>query len=289
MSSNDRPMLGIALIVLAMLVVPIQDGIAKYLTAYYPVSEIVWGRFWAHILILSPFILWRYGPRALKPKQWGLQILRGVFMLGSTFFFFAAVKRMPMADTLALVFFYPFVVTGLSSLLLNEKVGIRRWSAVTVGFIGTLIIIRPGSDVFDPWSLFALCGGSSYALYLITTRKLSGSAPPLVTLWYTAAFGAVAMSFVAPFEWVTPTPEHAGLMVFMGANAIVAHFMLIKALDYAPASLLAPFGYTELVMATAIGYFWFGDFPDHWTWVGAAIIVGSGIYISVRESRLRKA
>jgi len=276
---------GILLIVLAMTIVPIMDGLAKLLSARYPVLEIVWARYFFHLLYLLPIVVIRYGSAALLPRHPSLQVLRGGLLLVSTFLFFAALSHMPIADALALVFISPLIVTALSTVLLGEKVGPRRWVAVLVGFIGALIIIRPGFTTVDTGTMMALGAGVIYAFYMLATRKLSGTAPPLVTLTYTALLGAVVMSIIVPFGWITPNPFDLFMMAAMGGCAAAGHFLLIKAFEYAPASVLAPFGYTEIIMATAIGYVLFGDFPDYWTWIGIAVISSSGIYISLRERR----
>jgi drug/metabolite transporter (DMT)-like permease len=276
---------GILLMLLAMTIIPIMDGLAKLLTADYPIAEVVWGRYFFHLLYLLPVVIFRYGPSALLPRHMGLQIIRGGLLLSSTIFFFAAIAKMPLADTLALVFIYPIIVTALSSILLGEKVGSRRWVAVLVGFLGALVIIRPGFNNIDPGTIYAIAAGAIYGLYVVATRKLSGSAPPLVTLTFTALLGALIMSAWVPFEWVAPNSFGWSLMAAMGACAALGHFLLIKALDHAPASVLAPFGYSEIIMATIIGFVVFGDFPDAITWLGVGVITSSGIYISLRERK----
>jgi drug/metabolite transporter (DMT)-like permease len=169
--------------------------------------------------------------------------------------------------------------------MLGERVGIRRWLAVAAGFLGALIILRPGFGVMQMGSLLALGAGCSFAFYTLLTRKLSGSAPPLVTLAYTAVTGMMVMSVAVLPDWITPPPEDLVMMAAIGAVAASGHFLLIRAFDHAPASLLAPYSYSEIVMATAVGWLIFGDFPDGWTWAGIAVIVSSGIYISWRERR----
>jgi drug/metabolite transporter (DMT)-like permease len=169
--------------------------------------------------------------------------------------------------------------------MLGERVGIRRWLAVAAGFLGALIILRPGFEVVQMGSLFALAAGCSFAFYTLLTRKLSGSAPPLVTLTYTAVTGMVVMSIAVLPDWITPPPVDLIMMAAIGAVAAGGHFLLIRAFDHAPASLLAPYSYSEIVMATAVGWFIFGDFPDGWTWTGISVIIASGIYISWRERR----
>ncbi|MDP6109340.1 MAG: DMT family transporter, partial [Rhodospirillales bacterium] len=246
---------------------------------------IVWARYFFHLLYLLPIVVLRYGPSALMPRFPGLQIIRGGFLLLSTILFFTAISLMPIADALALFFVSPLIVTALSPVLLGENVGFRRWIAVSIGFIGALIIIRPGMTVINTGTLLALGAGTIYALYMVATRKLSGSAPPLVTLTFTAILGTVAMSAAVPFQWITPDAVDLLMMAAMGGCAALGHYLLIKAFDHAPASVLAPFGYSKIVMATVIGFFFFGDFPNTWTWVGVGVIIASGVYISLREGR----
>ncbi len=194
----EHPLRGIAFVVLAMCLVPFMDGIAKHLSASYAVGQIVWARYFFHLVLLLPFVRWRYGGRALNPPRPRLQILRGGLMLGATILFFAAIARIPLADATALVFISPLVVTALSPWLLGERVGARRWSAVTVGFLGACIVIRPGAGLLDWGGLLAVAAGVVYACFLILTRKLAGSAPATVTLAHTALVGALVMSLALP-------------------------------------------------------------------------------------------
>ncbi len=283
----DRPLAGILLLVAAMAVVPGPDAIAKQLGATYSTLEVAWGRFFFHFILLVPIVLWRYGAAGLWPPRPVLQLVRGAFLLAATIFFFAALKALPMADNLAIFFVSPMVVTILSAVVLKEKVGIRRWSAVAVGFIGAALIIRPGGDLWQVGALFALGAAVSYAFYAILTRRLSRTAPPLVTLAYTALIGAAATSAAMPFVWIAPSAPDLALMVAMGVIAAFCHYLIIRAYEQAPASLLAPYGYAEIVTATALGYVVFGDFPDRWTWVGIAVVISGGVYTSFRERRVR--
>ena len=284
-AAEDSPAKGIVLMLAAMAVVPVMDGVAKHLSASFPVLQVVWARYFFHLLILFPVVLWRHGAGALLLRRPWLQLIRGGFLLGSTILFFAAIAVMPIADALALVFVAPLVVTALSPVVLGERVGVRRWSAVSVGFIGVLVIVRPGLSVFHPGMLLALGAGTIYAFYSLATRRLSGSAPPLVTLAYTALLGAVVMSAAVPAVWITPAATDFAWMALMGALAAGGHFLIIKSFEHAEASLLAPLGYSEIVMATVVGYLAFGDFPDFWTWVGVVIVIASGVYVSLRERK----
>lgn len=286
---EDNPVMAVALILVAMAVVPCMDGIAKYLSRDYSVVQIVWARYFFHLLLLFPLLLLRFPLAVLRPKRTALQILRGGLLLLSTIFFFAAISVIPLADAIALVFISPLVVTALSPFFLAERVGIHRFGAVILGMGGALIVLRPGQHAFESAALLAVAAGVVYACYTILTRKLSGSAPALVTLGYTALFGAVSVSLVVPFFWRNPDLTGWLLMAAMGVVAAVGHYFVIKAFELAPASFLAPFGYSEIVMTTIIGYAVFGDFPDYMTWVGIVIIIVSGVYITWREKvRARK-
>ena len=283
--TNPPPIIGVALMLAAMMVVPLMDGIAKHLSGTFSVAQVTWARYFFHLVILLPVVLWRHGAAALLLRRPVLQIARGGFLLGSTLLFFGAIAVMPIADAISLVFVAPLIVTALSPVVLGERVGVRRWLAVIVGFTGVLVIVRPGMSAFHWGMLLALGAGSIYAFYSLATRRLSGSAPPLVTLTYTALLGAVVMSAVVPFFWKTPTTTEFAWMVLMGAVAAAGHFLIIKSFEYAEASLLAPLGYSEIISAAAVGYLAFGDFPDEWTWAGVAVIIASGIYVSLRERK----
>ena len=188
-----------------------------------------------------------------------------------------------MAKALTLAFVAPLITTALSPIFLGEKVGFRRWSAVIIGFVGSLIVIRPGFIEFNLATVAALGTGFFYAIYLVITRKLHTSDSPLLTLLLTGVVGAVVASFLVPVVWINPTFNQWTLLALMGIFACLGHLFLILSLKYADASKLAPLGYFEIVTNIILGYYFFGDFPHYWTWVGLAIIVCSGIYITLRE------
>jgi len=279
------PLAGALLMVAAMNVVPLMDGIAKYLSADYPVLMIVWGRFFFHALWLAPAVLASHGWRALRVAQPGLQALRSLCILASTGFFFAAIKWLPIPDALALLFVSPLLVTLVVGLVYGERVGALRWLAVAMGFCGVLLVVRPGAGVFHWASLLGLGAGASYAAYLLVTRHLSAGTPALVTLFYTGLVGALLMSLLLPLGWHTPTPAALGLLLLIGLIAAIGHALLLLAFRRAPAATLAPLSYTEIVTATAVSWFAFGDFPDAWSWLGIAVIVASGLVTSFAEHR----
>lgn len=278
-------LLGAALMLASMVVLPVMDGLAKGLSERYPVLQVVWARYLFHLLAMLPLLLWRYRPRQLIPRQAGLQLVRGSLLLLATALFFAGLSQMPQATVLALFFISPLVVTLLAPLLLGERVGVWRLIAVLVGFAGVLLILRPGSGAVGWGATLALAAGVVHAFYMIFTRRLAGSAPPLVTLGYTAVVGAVIMSMVMLFVWSPPTLADFGVMVLLGVLAAFGHFLLIKAFDHAPATFLAPLGYAEMVTALLFGFLAYGDLPDALAWLGIGVIVGAGVAVSLWEGR----
>ncbi len=280
------PLAAILLLLGALTLLPIMDGCAKLLSQTLSVYEITWARYFFHWVILLPILLARYSWRAFTPAKMTMQLARSTILLVGTTLFFFGLSYMPVADTLALFFISPLVATVLSALLLKEKVGPRRLGAVIVGFIGALIILQPGIGVFRWPALFSLGSGLCYGFYAVATRKLAGTAPPLVTAGFTALVGAVVMSLAAPLYWVTPSLFQLAIMMLIGLIAAVGHYLVILSYERAQASLLAPFAYYEIVMAVVVGYVMFGDLPDRWTWVGIAVLAASGIYISLRERQL---
>lgn len=278
------------MVVAALSIFPLSDGIGKYLIAAgVPVIQLVWARYFFHLAAVAPFALAAHGAAALSPRLVGRQAVRGVFLVFSTLFFFAGLRYLPVADSVAVLFVAPLIVTALAPFVLGERVGVRRYSAVAVGFVGALIVIRPGAGAAGWHALFPLAAGVCYAGYLLATRRLAGRAPPAVTLAYTAIAGTIAASAALPFVWHWPGWVDFTMMAAIGPMAAAGHYLIIRAHERAQASLLAPFGYWQIVMATVVGYSGFGDFPDRWTWFGTAILVASGAYVSVREQRLAAA
>jgi drug/metabolite transporter (DMT)-like permease len=273
----------------AMALLPFLDVVAKHLGRQgVPVMQVVWARLFFGALITFPIALRLGGLSGLRPNMPIMHTFRASLIIAATAFFFAALQYMSIAETLAIFFVQPLVVTMLSPLMLGEHVGVRRWLAVFVGFSGTLIIIRPGFQELNPGMLLALLSGVSLAIYLIFTRKIAGSAPAMLTTFYTNIAGAVLMCILVAFFWKTPTYTQWGLFVLLALIACLGHYLIVKAYDYAEASLLAPLAYTEMIMATFAGWYFFGDFPDYWTFVGVSVLISSAIYISWRE-RIRHA
>lgn len=288
----DRPLRGIALICMAVLCFVTMNTFIKELGRPghdLPVVFLVWGRYFFHLILIMALFPRRV-PTLMKTRRVGIQVVRSVLVLMATACMFTAVQFLPLADVVSISFVAPLIATGLSVLILSERVGPRRWAAVAVGFVGALIIIRPGLGVFHWASVLPLAMASFYALYQILTRIARADADPLNALFYTALVGAVLTSVVVPFAWVWPSPAEWAMLIAAGFFGGVGHFAVIKAYERAEVSVVAPFAYTEIVWATLLGLFVFGDFPDIWTFVGAAIIAGAGLYVLHRErARMQRA
>ena len=269
---------------LAWVMLPIMDGFAKYLSADLPVLQITWARYFFTVAFTFPIMFFFYRNQLKLSDKPKLQIIRGLILLIANICFFYSISVISLAKALTLAFVAPLIVTAFSPMFLGEKVGFRRWSAVVIGFIGSLVVIRPGFVEINLASLAALGTGIMYGFYLIITRKLSTSDNPLLTLLLTGVVGAVIITCVMPFVWVKPTLNQWSMMAAIGVFACIGHLFLILSLKYADASKLAPFSYFEIITNIIIGYYFFSDFPDNWTFLGLFIIVLSGIYISRREN-----
>lgn len=281
---RPRTIIGIALMLGAMAVLPFLDVVAKTLGQQgMPILQIVWARMAFGALLTLPFTLHHGGPAAIRPDRPAYHTLRAALLIGATFLFFSALKYLPIADALAIFFVQPLILTAISPFILKEKVGPRRWSAVAVGFAGTLIIIRPGFTELNPGTFLALGAGCALAVYFAMTRRISGTAPAMVTTFHTSVMGAILTTLAVIPLWEPPTPAQWGLLFLIGLIATVGHYLIVRAYDHAEASLLAPLAYTEMVMATFAGWWFFGDFPDGWTFFGVAILIACATYISVRE------
>ena len=268
---------------LAWAILPFMDTIAKYLSAELSFFQITWARYFFTVFFTLPFMFFFFRKNLTWTSQPKLQIFRGLTLFFANILFFYSISIISMAKALTLAFVAPLITTALSPIFLGEKVGFRRWSAVIIGFVGSLIVIRPGFIEFNLATVAALGTGFFYGIYLVITRKLHTSDSPLLTLLLTGVVGAVVASFLVPVVWINPTFNQWALLALMGIFACLGHLFLILSLKYADASKLAPFGYFEIVTNVILGYYYFGDFPHYWTWVGLAIIICSGVYITFRE------
>ena len=267
----------------AWMIVPVMDAFAKYLSSSMDVLQITWARYFFTVIFTLTLMILFYRESLVWTKKPALQLIRGLIFVFSTYLFFYAISEISLPKALTLAFVAPICVTALSPFFLNEKVGVKRWMAVSLGFLGTLIVIRPGFIEFNLATFAALGNGICYGFYLILTRKLSTSDNSLLTLLFSGVVGTIIISLFLPSVWVNPTPNQWIMMAIIGFIASVAHLFLILSLKYADASKLAPLGYTEIITNILISYYFFYELPDNWTYLGLFIIVLSGLYISKRE------
>ena len=273
----------------AWLILPIMDAIAKYLSYSLPILQITWFRFFFSAVITGIFIYLFSRKSFVRSKNIKSQVLRGILLLTSSLLFFYAISVISLAKALTLAFICPLIVTALSPYFLKERVGRRRWTAVIVGFIGVLLVIRPGIVEFNWASLASLGTGLCYAIYLIVTRSLKDTDNGLLTLLFTSIVGTIVLSLYLPFVWINPSLNQLLLSVNMGFIAALAHGLIIISYNYSDASKLAPLGYFEIIPNIIIGYIWFSDFPDKYTVLGLLVIILSGIYVFKREQIIKYA
>ena len=284
----DRPFKGIALILASTVFLGVSDVTAKYLSATLPSIEIAWLRFLVFALIMVPAMVPGTPIYSLKTRSLGLQLMRGAALLGSSLFFISGLRYLPIAEASATGFVSPLFVTALSIIFLSERVGVRRWLATACGLIGVLIILRPGTSAFHPAAFFPIVSALAWASTLIMTRMMSGREHAVTTMTYSSIAGVAILSGLVPFVWVTPSWHDVLFGILIGVASTAGQWIVVLAFRYADASVLAPFSYTQLLWVSILGFLVFGEVPDAWTIVGAAVIVGSGLYTAHRE-RVRRS
>lgn len=275
---------GILLMVSAIGIFVTMDTIAKYLAQWYPVPGLIWARYVINLAILLAWFAARGELHRIRTARPGIQLARGLLLASATFFYFSALRVLPIADAAAISFVLPLFVAVLAVPMLGERLDLPRAVAIFAGMAGALMIVRPGSTVFTAYSLLPVAMAVCNALYQILTRKVAGLEHPLTSLVWGAIVGSVLFSAVAPFAWETPqTAFHWALLGVIGLFASIGHYLLIRAYDYANATLLAPYTYTAMVWAIALGFAVFGHLPDAWSVGGMAVIVASGLFLAGRQ------
>jgi len=275
---------------LASLFFPILNASVKYLGQRYPITEVFFARYLGHCVICLALFLPRHGRQLFATSRPGLHALRAGLLFCASAFYFLGIQTIDLSTAAAISFAGPIFVTAFSVPLLGEKVGVRRWSAVLAGFIGALVIIRPGTAVMQWGAVLVMIDALAYGLYQILSRKV-GSIDPAYTSITLAGLGGFLLScLILPFFAIRLPDNAVDLAVFaaIGLWGLLGHYFVIKAVQWGRAAVVAPVAYVELVGATLIGWLLFAEFPDGWTWLGAAIIVGSGLYITLRERRLQR-
>ncbi|MCJ8051969.1 DMT family transporter [Shinella curvata] len=298
-NSGGSVMQGVALMAVAMLLLPGMDAIAKYMANFVGMSpgQVTFYRFFFQVLCTVPLVFMAGGREMLRPKRPWMNLLRGAIHGAASLLFFAAVKYMPLADVFAIYFVEPFILTAMSAIFLGERVGWRRWLAIMVGFGGALIVIQPSFVLFGWTALLPVACAFLYSIYLFMNRALGDADSPL-TMQTVAGFGGTIFMGAALFlgdsagiaDFAPSLPDSAFslvLLLILGALSGYAHMLVVRAFRMAPLSLLAPFQYFEIISATVLGYAIFGDFPTPSKWLGIAIIVASGLFIIWREHKNR--
>lgn len=283
---------GLALMAGAMLLLPAMDIMGKAMSAELNGIQVSLARFAFQALYLLPLLLWLKGVAGLMPNRLWPNVVRALLMAGATTCFFTSLRWLPVPDAIAIFFVEPLILTILSALVLKEKVGWRRRVAVAVGFIGALIVIQPSYAIFGAASLLPIAAATLFAVYLLYTKALSASEDPMTMQFFSGVVSVPALALVsmagtgAGFELFTlawPSQQHWIMLAAVGLIATVGHLMVVHAFKRAPASVLAPFTYIEIVSATALSYLVFGEIPQGMKWLGIAIIVGAGLYVWWRE------
>jgi len=282
---SPRQLLGIALICLAVLCFALLDSMSKLLAAHYAVTSVVWVRYGVHTLLMLVLFGPGTGLGLVRTARPWTQILRGLLLLACTVLMITGLRYIPLAEATSILYLSPLLVTLLSIPLLNERVSRRNWVVAGLGFIGVLIIVRPGGALLTPAIALPLAAAVCNSFYQIVTRRLGGTESPIAMNFITGLVGTTVMSFALLFTWVTPTLTHALLMLVMGAAGMGGHLLLTKAFQHATPAMLAPFSYGQIAWAVLLGYLIFDALPDLGSVIGMAIIAGCGLYIAYHRTQ----
>jgi drug/metabolite transporter (DMT)-like permease len=290
-AASNRALMGILCMLLASSLLPVMNGMVQILSERYTTEQVLWARASSHLVFILALFAPRYGPAALvRSAAPGWQLLRSGVHLMSMLCFFTGVKYLPLAKAASISFTTPFIVAILAWPLLGERMTGGRVGAVAVAFVGVLVVIRPGSDVFQ-WAALILLGSAFfYAIYQILTRRVAATDSAETSALYSPLLATAAMTVMLPFVWVPVASwRDAALLASLGILGGTAHYFVARALTYAQANIIAPFGYWQLVASVIVGYAISGYLPDALTWIGAGIIVCAGLYIAWSETRERPA
>jgi drug/metabolite transporter (DMT)-like permease len=286
-TSAENTTTGILLMVGAIATFTIIDACAKYLVGAVPPMMVVFARYGLSLLYVVG-LMWWTGSLTFKSRHPWLQILRGLLLFAATLMNFMALQYLRLDQTSAIFFSNPLWVCALSPFLLGERIGPRRWVAVIIGFMGVLLIIRPGADHFHWAMMLSVTVAIAASLYQIITRKIGGRDPALVSLLLPSMVGTALAMPLGVANWYVPAWGLVGLMLLMGFAGGLGHHLLIKAHTLAPAPTLAPFVYTQIIWMIIVGFVVFGDVPDIYTLIGAGIVVSSGLYVYYREQAAKR-
>ncbi len=275
---------------IAAILFPLLNSSVKYLGQHYPLPEVFWARYAGHVIYCLVAFLPRYGRSLFVSRRPGVQLMRAILLFAASACYFLGLRTVELPTASAITFVGPIIVTALAVPMLGERVGLRRWTAVMFGFFGALVIIRPGLQVMQWGAILVLLDALFYALYQLLSRKIGSQDPAAVSITLAGVGGVVFSTFLLPFSEIRMPTGWVDIAVFsfLGLWGLLGHYFVVKAYQWGNAAVVAPVAYLELVGATFIGWMLFRDFPDVWTWVGAAIIMASGLYIIYREHRLQR-
>ena len=284
---TDRILRSILAILFSVACFSVLNAISKTLTQHYPVVQVIWARYVFAFIFMMALFLPRSGLALFRWHNVGSQVVRGLLLFFSSFLYFHGIVYLPLATAASISLTSPLIVTALSARFLGEPVGVRRWIAVCLGFIGAVIVVRPGHANFEWHSLLIVASTLCSAFYQLFSRRYGQTERPDASATMATIVGTVVALPMLPFEWLTPAFGWDWvLFVAIGICAGVGHYFLTIAYSQAPAATVAPFNYAQLIGAAILGYLVFDSIPDFWTWVGAGVIVCSGLYLGHAE-RLR--
>lgn len=282
----DNPLRGIGLNVAAGMVFCAGDTIAKRLSGEMSIVQIAWSRYIVFAL-MALLLTTQIRGASFQVRSPGLQVARGMCLVCSSLLFVLGIRDVGLAEATTIGFIGPILVTVLSIPLLGEDVAPRRWAALGCGMCGVVLALRPGTGTFQPEGLYRVASALFWAVGVILTRRMTATERPETTMFWSAITGLVILSAIIPLEFAAPTPRQIGLSAAQGVLSSFGQWLVILSLRMAPASTLAPYSYAQLLWTAIAGFLAFGTFPDSWTWLGAAIIVGSGLYTGWQERRSR--
>jgi drug/metabolite transporter (DMT)-like permease len=287
---HAHPLRGVLLVMLAVFLFSSMDTLAKHMLKReaYPIGPLIWARYAVHLAFMLALLAPRMGLELVRTRRPGLQIVRGLLLVGSTGFFYLSLSHLPLAEAAAISFVGPVLITAMSGPMLRERVTRRQWIAVALGFLGVLIIVRPGGGVFTAHAIYPLCSALMFSLYQVLTRKLAGRENPFTTLFFTALVGAAATSLPLPFTWQTPQADQIPFILGIGLLGGLGHFFLIRAVEHTSPARLAPFIYTQLVWSTLLAYLAFDEFPASGSLLGMLVIVSAGM-LAIDWRQIRRA